>query len=79
MAAMGALADPSTEPVAGELVTTIRRAPEPLHGGLLTLARFLRDNGMLTPRYCRLLLRLIRLKLRYGGRLKTRFLPMAQF
>jgi acetyltransferase-like isoleucine patch superfamily enzyme len=31
----------------------------------------MRSHGMLTPKYARLLLRLLRLKLRYGGRLQT--------
>ncbi|MFN2615511.1 MAG: DapH/DapD/GlmU-related protein [Thermoleophilaceae bacterium] len=41
----------------------IRRAPAPRHGGLLTLLRFMRGKGMLTPKYARLLVRLARKKL----------------
>jgi acetyltransferase-like isoleucine patch superfamily enzyme len=41
----------------------LRRAPAPLHGGPLTLARFMRRHGMLTPKYARLVLRLLRRKL----------------
>jgi acetyltransferase-like isoleucine patch superfamily enzyme len=49
----------------------LRPPPAPLHGGPLALLRFMRSHGMLTPKYARLLLRLLRLKLRYGGRLQT--------
>ncbi len=38
----------------------LRRAPAPLHGGPLTLLRFMRANRMLTPNYLRLLARLLR-------------------
>src|SRR5207244_214046 len=38
----------------------VRRPPAPLHGGPLTLLRFMRAHGMLTPKYARLLLRLLR-------------------
>jgi len=48
-----------------------RDAPPPLHGGPLTLLRFMRRHGMLTPSYARLLARLAWLKLRFRGRLKT--------
>jgi acetyltransferase-like isoleucine patch superfamily enzyme len=48
-----------------------RDPPPPLHGGPLTLLRFGRRNGMLTPNYARLLVRLAWLKLRWRGRLKT--------
>jgi acetyltransferase-like isoleucine patch superfamily enzyme len=58
-------------PAQQEIAARVRRAPEPLHGGPLALARFLRANGMLTPGYLRLLARLARLKLRYGRRLQT--------
>ncbi|HLM27427.1 MAG TPA: acyltransferase [Thermoleophilaceae bacterium] len=37
----------------------VRRAPAPLHGGPLTLLRFVRRNGMLTPKYARLAVRLL--------------------
>ena len=36
----------------------LRRAPAPLHGGPLTLLRFMRKHRMLTPKYARLLARL---------------------
>ena len=49
----------------------VRRAPRPLHGGPLTLLRFLRANRMLSFRYARLALRWAWLKLRWRGRLET--------
>ncbi len=49
----------------------IRRPPLPLHGGPLTLLRFLRANRMLSLRYARLALRWAWLKLRWRGRLET--------
>ena len=49
----------------------VRRPPEPLHGGPLTLVRFMRRNGMLRPGYVALLARLAWLKLRFGRRLQT--------
>jgi acetyltransferase-like isoleucine patch superfamily enzyme len=49
----------------------IRGEPAPLGGGPLTLLRFMRRNGMLTPGYAVLLARLAWLKLRFRGRLKT--------
>ncbi len=49
----------------------VRGEPPPLHGGPLTVARFLRRHGMLNLRYCRLLARLAWLKLRFRGRLIT--------
>jgi acetyltransferase-like isoleucine patch superfamily enzyme len=48
-----------------------RDAPPPLHGGPVTLLRFMRRHGMLTPGYARLLVRLGWLKLRFRGRLRT--------
>jgi len=48
-----------------------RPAPEPLHGGPLTLLRFMRANHMLTFGYARLLARFAYLKLRFRGRLQT--------
>ncbi len=48
-----------------------RRAPAPLHGGPLALARFMRANHMLNRHHARLLLRLALLKLRHGRRLQT--------
>jgi acetyltransferase-like isoleucine patch superfamily enzyme len=52
-------------------VLEVRGDPPPLHGGPLTLLRFMRRNGMLRFGYLRLLLRLGWLKLRWRGRLKT--------
>ena len=68
---MELLADPSVEPGAQAIAATVRRAPERLHGGPLTLARFLRANHMLSPRYALLLARWLLLKARYGKRLQT--------
>jgi acetyltransferase-like isoleucine patch superfamily enzyme len=48
-----------------------RLPPPPLHGGPLALARFMRANGMIRPGYAALLARLLFLKLRFRGRLKT--------
>jgi acetyltransferase-like isoleucine patch superfamily enzyme len=39
---------------------TVRRAPAPLHGGPLTLARFMRRHRMLNFKYARLIVRLLR-------------------
>jgi acetyltransferase-like isoleucine patch superfamily enzyme len=51
----------------------VRGPPPPLHGGPLTLLRFMRRNRMLTPRYGRLLLALFRRRYltTYGRRLRT--------
>jgi acetyltransferase-like isoleucine patch superfamily enzyme len=69
--AMPVLADPSSDPRVERLAAALRRAPEPRHGGMLTLARFMRANRMLTPRYALLLARYVLLKLRHGRRLRT--------
>jgi acetyltransferase-like isoleucine patch superfamily enzyme len=53
------------------LAETLRRAPEPLHGGPLALARFMRANNMLNRHYALLLARYLLLKLRFGKRLQT--------
>ena len=50
-----------------DLPHEVRAAPPPLHGGPLTLLRFMRRNGMLNRRYALLLLRLAWLKLRFGA------------
>jgi acetyltransferase-like isoleucine patch superfamily enzyme len=52
-------------------VLEVRGDPPPLHGGPLTLLRFMRRNGMLRLGYLRLLVRFAWLKLRWRGRLKT--------
>jgi acetyltransferase-like isoleucine patch superfamily enzyme len=49
----------------------VRGVPAPLSGGPLAVLRFMRRNGMLNLAYARLLLRLARLKLRFGKRLQT--------
>jgi len=49
----------------------VRREPPPLRGGPLALLRFMRDHGMLSTRYARLIARWAWLKLRWRGRLKT--------
>jgi acetyltransferase-like isoleucine patch superfamily enzyme len=62
-----------TEPVAAppsDLPAELRGPPPPLHGGPLTLLRFMRRNGMLNAKYARLVLRLGWWKLRLGRRLR---------
>jgi acetyltransferase-like isoleucine patch superfamily enzyme len=49
----------------------LRRAPEPLHGGALTLLRFMRANHMLNLHYARLIARYVLMKARLRGRLRT--------
>src|SRR3954466_2595653 len=49
----------------------VRGEPAPLHGGPLTLVRFLRAHGMFNRKYGRLIARLAWLKLRFRGRLVT--------
>ena len=66
------LADPATRtPAAGRRATRCAGRPEPLHGGPLALARFMRANHMLSFSYARLLTRYALLKLRYRRRLQT--------
>ena len=48
----------------------LRRAPAPLHGGLPTLLRFMRQNGMFNFKYARLIARMLRRKLWLGARLE---------
>jgi acetyltransferase-like isoleucine patch superfamily enzyme len=64
-----ALAGPPPEGVPD----AVRRAPAPLHGGLLTLLRFMRRHNMLNPKYARLLVRLLRRRFLTptGRRLRT--------
>ncbi len=66
---MGAEATMSAEATTG--TETVRRAPQPLRGGPLALARFMRANHMLSPSYLHLLARFLLLKLRHGRRLQT--------
>jgi acetyltransferase-like isoleucine patch superfamily enzyme len=68
---MKLLADPSIERAPETIVAAVRRAPERRHGGPLALARFMRANHMLTPRYGLLLARYLMLKVRYRRRLQT--------
>src|SRR4051794_20180813 len=49
----------------------VRDAPAPLHGGPLTLLRFMRRHGMLNLNYARLIARWAWLKLRFRSRLQT--------
>jgi len=63
-----AVAPPEIDPAAA---AALRAAPAPLHGGPLTLARFMRRHGMLTSRYLRLCVRWAWLRLRWGRRLRT--------
>jgi acetyltransferase-like isoleucine patch superfamily enzyme len=70
-----AAAPPSSElagPPPSDQPVEIRAAPAPLHGGLPTLLRFMRRHRMLTPKYARLVLRLLRRKYlsTYGRRLE---------
>jgi acetyltransferase-like isoleucine patch superfamily enzyme len=63
----------ATEPIAPPPVGVppeIRGAPPPLHGGVITLLRFMRAKGMLNFKYARLLARLGRKKLLLGRRLR---------
>ena len=65
------LADPSRTLPAEEIARAVRRAPDPLHGGPLALARFMRANQMLSLGYARLIARYLLLKLRHRRRLQT--------
>ena len=66
----------TTEEIAGPPPTGaddgLRGPPPPLHGGPLTLLRFMRRHRMLTPKYMQLLVRLARRRFLtpYGRRLK---------
>jgi acetyltransferase-like isoleucine patch superfamily enzyme len=62
--------EPTTAP-AEQSASELRGPPPPLHGGPLTLLRFMRRNHMLNLNYARLILRLAWLKLRWRGRLQT--------
>ena len=59
----------ATSPPSGVPVE-VRRAPPPPHGGPLVLLRFMRRKRMLTPKYLRLLIRLLRRRL-FARRLHT--------
>ena len=66
MARVSSIAEPVQAPA-----PQVRGEPPPLRGGPLTLVRFLRDHGMLTLPYARLIARWLWLKARFRGRLKT--------
>jgi acetyltransferase-like isoleucine patch superfamily enzyme len=61
-----------TGPPPTEVPGELRRAPAPLHGGLPTLVRFMAHNHMMSLKYARLILRLLRRRFLtpYGRRLK---------
>jgi acetyltransferase-like isoleucine patch superfamily enzyme len=61
-----------TGPPPTEVPEAVRHAPPPLHGGLPALLRFMWSHGMCTPKYARLVLRLLRKRFLtpYGRRLK---------
>ena len=61
----------AVHPPVEQLAETLRRAPKPLQGGPLALARFMRANNMLNRHYAPLLARYLLLKLRFGKRLQT--------
>ena len=65
--------EPQTIESAPPLASDARRPPPPLHGGPLTLLRFMRRNRMLSPNYLRLLAGLVRRRwlTRYGRRLRS--------
>ncbi len=65
------LTEPAIHAPVEKIADALRRAPAPLHGGPLTLLRFMRANNMLNRHYARLLARYVLLKLRYGRRLQT--------
>ena len=65
------LADAVAKAPADPGAAAVRRDPPPLRGGPLALARFMRENNMLSLSYARLIARYLLLKLRYRGRLKT--------
>ena len=57
-------------PPPSDLADGLRGPPPPLHGGPLTLLRFMRRHRMLTFKYARLIVRMFRRKLFLGKRLK---------
>ncbi|HWH43237.1 MAG TPA: acyltransferase [Thermoleophilaceae bacterium] len=66
------LAEATGEQREGAPEGAVRRPPPPLHGGPLTLLRFMRAHRMLNPKYGRLLLRLLRRRFLtpYGRRIR---------
>jgi acetyltransferase-like isoleucine patch superfamily enzyme len=73
---MESAAPPQAGDVAGpppsDAPIELRRIPAPRRGGPLTLLRFMRRHGMLTPKYLRLVVRLLRRRYltTYGRRLR---------
>jgi acetyltransferase-like isoleucine patch superfamily enzyme len=65
------VADPTASTPSERIADAVRRAPEPLHGGPLTLIRFMRANHMLNLASLHMLTRFLLLKLRYRERLQT--------
>ena len=65
------VAHPPAPTAPEKIIETVRRAPEPLHGGPLALLRFMRANHMFSRAYLHLLARFVLLKLRHGKRLQT--------
>ncbi|HEV2974287.1 MAG TPA: acyltransferase [Solirubrobacteraceae bacterium] len=68
---MELLADSPPTDAPAQIAETLRRAPEPLHGGRLALLRFMHANRMINRRYAYLIARWLWLKLRHRGRLQT--------
>jgi acetyltransferase-like isoleucine patch superfamily enzyme len=64
------VAAPTAE-IGSPAASTLRAPPPPLRGGPLTLMRFARAHGLLTPGYLVLIARWLWLKARWRGRLKT--------
>jgi acetyltransferase-like isoleucine patch superfamily enzyme len=70
------IVEAATREIAGpppsDLDEGLRGPPPPLHGGPIALLRFMRRHRMLTPKYARLVLRLLRRRFlsTYGRRLK---------
>jgi acetyltransferase-like isoleucine patch superfamily enzyme len=64
-------ADPTAEPRGEQIAAQLRRAPEPHHGGALTMLRFMRSHGMLRWQYAVMIARFLLLKIRLGKRLQT--------
>jgi acetyltransferase-like isoleucine patch superfamily enzyme len=71
-ASVRALTEVTTGPPPTRVPAEVRRAPAPLHGGPITLLRFMRHNHMLSWKYGVLILRLLRRRFlsTYGRRLK---------
>jgi acetyltransferase-like isoleucine patch superfamily enzyme len=66
-----ALAESPPSAPARAPLDAVRRAPEPLQGGVLELVRFMRANHMLNLHYARLIARYLLLKARLRGRFRT--------